>query len=149
MDNKMSKGAIISLVVFAGIVLIIVAAIIAGAIKGHNQQNNQNTQASNIQSSNSAQLNSCLDSTDKWFTTNGTTNIEEIDLLSNKEEQVTECQSKYPITPSTAYQSQYNSCISSVDQWWTNEATTVGIADLMLPVKTQMVNECSVRYPTS
>jgi hypothetical protein len=138
----------------AGLALSIFVAIIWGCFTAylvlHSPQQSQASQQTNTsQSSADTSLNTCLNNVDSWWNTNATTNGVAVDLLSNYTEQITECQTEYPVTASASYQGQYNSCISSVNQWWNSEATTVGIANLMLPVKTEMVNECAVRYPTS
>lgn len=101
------------------------------------------------QKSNSSQLNSCLDNVDSWFTTNETTNGEALALLPNKEQQVSECQSRYPTVAASSNQSQYQTCLNNVDDWWGREASTVGLANMMLPLKKQMVAECGIRYPIS
>lgn len=101
------------------------------------------------QKSNSSQLSSCLDNVDSWFTTNATTNGEALALLPNKEQQVSECQSRYPTVAASSNQSQHQTCLNNVDDWWGREASTVGLANMMLPLKKQMVAECGIRYPIS
>ncbi|HXR49452.1 MAG TPA: hypothetical protein VN778_00275, partial [Verrucomicrobiae bacterium] len=130
--------------------VIVILSVIGGLISNSSQSNNQpQTGASTSEVSKFTQLNSCLDNVDSWWNANATTNGMALDLLPNYQQQVNQCKTEYPVAASPAYQSQNEACINNVDQWWGKEATTVGLADMMLPVKTEMVTECSTRYPNS
>lgn len=149
--QRVRSNAHVSITLSVIITLIWVIILSVACMNGHNQQTNQidQTTTQSSQSSNLATLGTCLDNVDSWFDTNGTTNGLALDLLSNKEQQVSECQSEYPVTPSSIYQSQYQTCLSGVDKWWAGEAPTVGLANMMLPLKKQLVAECGTRYPVN
>jgi hypothetical protein len=101
------------------------------------------------QSSNQQELESCIDNVDTWWNQNATTNLEAVDLVPSQEQQVQECQARYPVTGSSANQSQLQSCLTDADNWYSQDATSVYLENYVLPVKQSMVLECQARYPTN
>lgn len=133
----------------AVIVIIIGALLISNAVH-HKQQSIDTPGASSgasIPLDQSTPLSDCINNVDTWFGQNATTNIVAIALLSQKEQQVSECRVRYPTPASASNQSSLQSCLNDVDTWWNQTATTVGVGSYLLPLKNQMVGECQIKFP--
>ena len=153
-DEPKAKSVRPALKVLLVVVLILVGLlvgliILASAMgnKSSSKAASENSNSAQQTPSQEAQLAQCINDVEDWWSKNATTVGMALTLLDQKKQQVGECQTKYPVTAAASNQSQYQGCLIVVDDWWSKNATTVIVANMMLPVKQQMIDECKVSFP--